>query len=112
MPRTTNVMARKFVQQKERFDGNNLYAMWRDTHTDYPRYCVFSYGGHWPLFVWENGAWYENIDKYSPTTSKHKTQTHPHEDTMPMSVDSMRVLVDYGVAGLAAGMQPPETYYV
>ncbi|MEK9770168.1 MAG: hypothetical protein VW683_14740, partial [Betaproteobacteria bacterium] len=59
------------------------------------------------LFVWENGAWYENIDKYSPTTSKHKTQTHPHEDTMPMSLNSMLVLAEHGITGLAAGVQPP-----
>ena len=98
-PRITNVTARQYVQKRERFHGNNLYG---EYHGD--RYVVTSYGDHFPLFIWEDGTWYENIEKITVTTSKHRTQTHPHEDTLPMSVENMRVLVDYGIAGVAVGM--------
>jgi hypothetical protein len=105
-PKVTNAMARPRVQNKESFQGNNLFGQWMTKRDQpYSRYVVYSYGGyHWPLFVYENGVWYENADKFSVTTSKHRSQTHPHEDTLPMSVENMRVLVDYGIAGVAVGM--------
>jgi len=104
-PKVTNIMARPRVQNKESFQGSNLFGQWMTKRDQpYSRYVVYSYGYHWPLFVYENGVWYENADKFSVTTSKHRSQVHPHEDTLPMSVENMRVLVDYGIAGVAVGM--------
>jgi hypothetical protein len=61
-PRITNERKRmhvlKYVQRKESFQGNNLFGEWR-----YGRYVVTSYGDHFPLFIWEEGTWYENIEK-------------------------------------------------
>lgn len=101
MGKITNIMARNHVQQRAPFIGNNLHAEWMGMDTDYPRYCVFSYGRDWPLFVWENGTWYENVDRCSVTTSKHKNQTHPMEETMLMTVENMRVLTHKGIVGVA-----------
>jgi len=98
-PRITNVTARQYVQQKESFQGNNLYGEWR-----YGRYVVTSYGDHFPLFIWEEGTWYENIEKITVTTSKHRTQTHPHEDTLPMTCNDMVVIMNHGIVGVAVGM--------
>ena len=104
-PKVTNVRARPRVQSRESFQGNNLFGQWMTKRDQpYSRYVVYSYGYHWPLFVYESGVWYENADKFSVTTSKHRSQVHPHEDTLPMSVENMRVLVDYGIAGVAVGM--------
>ena len=99
MKRITNVTARQYVQKREKFHGNNLYGEWRGD-----RYVVTSYGDHFPLFIWENGTWYENIDKYSVTTSKHRTQTHPHEDTLPMTCNDMVVIMNHGIVGVAVGL--------
>jgi len=40
-------------------------------------YAAFSYGSHWPLFVFYRGKWYANSDKASRTTSKHYGCAHP-----------------------------------
>jgi hypothetical protein len=98
-PRITNVTARQYVQRKESFQGNNLYGEWRGD-----RYVVTSYGDHFPLFIWEDGTWYENIEKITVTTSKHRTQTHPHEDTLPMTCKDMVVIMDHGIVGVAVGL--------
>jgi hypothetical protein len=44
---------------------------------------VYSYGDHWPLFMWNDTLqlWFENTERYSTTTSKHRTFTHPHRET-------------------------------
>ena len=110
--RVTNVVARLMVRQRERFHGNNLYGEWRGksaTADSGDRYVVTSYGDHWPLFIWEDGTWYENVDKYSVTTSKHRSQAHPHEETMPMTCEYMRVLMHYGIVGVGLNMGAVKT---
>lgn len=46
------------------------------------RYVVYSYGAHWPLFVYDmnSGEWYENVDKYGVTTSRHLSSARPNSD--------------------------------
>ena len=99
--KVANRDARGHVQRREAFRGSNVFGYW---WFDTPRYVVSSYGDHFPMFIWEAGVWYENIDKYSITTSKHKTQTHPLEDTLPMTWNNMVVLMHHGIAGVAAGV--------
>ena len=51
-PKVTNVMARPRVQNKESFQGSNLFGQWMTKRDQpYSRYVVYSYGYHWP-FVW------------------------------------------------------------
>lgn len=42
-------------------------------------YVVYSFGQHWPMFIHDGrtGQWFENEDRYSRTTSKHRTQCYP-----------------------------------
>ena len=72
---------------QEEFRGANLFAVWVNKTT----YVVYSYGEHWPLFVYDkrSGEWLENSDKYSPTTSKHRTQAHPRGDTKLVSFNEI-----------------------
>jgi hypothetical protein len=67
---------------------------------------VTSYGDHFPLFtgIGKKVRGMRTSRRLRVTTSKHRSQVHPHEDTLPMSVENMRVLVDYGIAGVAVGM--------
>jgi hypothetical protein len=37
---------------------------------------VTSYGDHFPLFIWEEGTWYENIEKITVTTSPSTVRKH------------------------------------
>jgi hypothetical protein len=100
--------ARQYVWRRQPFTGNNLYAeewMANLHRTSVPAegdsgYAVFSYGFHWPLFVavtlGGRTVWFENTDKHSVSTSKHRSQTHPHTDTTPLTVQQMRTLVQRG----------------
>jgi hypothetical protein len=81
MDRVANKDARKYVQEGKPFTGSNTEGVWRtswkDENTHTRRYVVTSYGNHFPLFIWDDGVWYENVDRFSPTTSKHKSSTAP-----------------------------------
>lgn len=89
-------LARSYVQTRTEFKNSNgqLYGEWR-TVNGHSHYTVYSYGMHWPLFIWvrEVKTWFENKDKFSPTTSKHRSYTHPYPPTIvPLSCDNMRAL--------------------
>ena len=104
--RVANKNARRYVQNLEPFIGSNTEGVWRrDPNTHKLRYVVTSYGTHWPLFIWDDGVWYENADKYSVSTSKHRSQLHPLSNTVPMSVRDMVCLQYYGIGGVAAGQE-------
>ncbi len=72
--KTSNSRAKQLVNELKAFKGNNTFA--EDNHTVY---VVYSYGYHFPLYVYDKvlSVWYENTDKYSVTTSKHKSQLRP-----------------------------------
>mgnify|MGYP000651632408 CR=1 FL=1 len=85
-----NRNARKFVQERKPFKANNLFGA-----QDGNLYVVYSYGHHWPLFVCSDcGFWYENISKYSVTTSKHKSQSNPLMNTIPMHVEALKTFIE------------------
>ena len=81
MERIANKNAAQYVYNLEPFQGNNLYAVDYNPET----YVVFSYGEHWPLYIIRRSnpnVIMENNDKYSSTTSKHKTQARPTRGRM------------------------------
>ena len=77
MTKTSNQKARNLVQDRKPFKGSHTFAEWQGTV-----YAVYSYGRHFPLFAFDSieKRWYENGDRYSPTTSRHKVQLHPHAE--------------------------------
>ena len=61
------------------------------------QYVVYSYGTHWPLFIFRpaTGTWYENSDKYGVTTSRHHSSCKPFDTPMhPMTCAQMRRLAE------------------
>jgi hypothetical protein len=113
--RISNANARQFVQRLVEFKANNLWSEWVadiDFHTNTQidaRYVVYSYDRHWPLFIYEVrvDAWFENASKYGVTTSKHKTQSHPHigpDKITHLHVDDMIKVANNGVVGIITGM--------
>lgn len=107
--KTSNRQARTFVQRLHPFQGNNLYGTYFCTNPSSANpgdsgYAVFSYGEHWPLFisVYLDGqdVWFENTDRHSVTTSKHRSQTHPHCDTTPLNLGQMLQLYRKGYSSL------------
>lgn len=102
--------ARQYVKRLHPFEGSNLYGRYfcvnpsSADHGD-SGYAVFSYGEHWPLFisVYLNGndTWFENEERHSVTTSKHRSQTHPHCPTVLLSHASMLLLFRKGYKAIA-----------
>ena len=101
-----NYQARAYVQRKERFDGANVYARWQvradSLQSKQTIYVVYSYGNHFPMFVYDADAnvWVENSDRFSATTSKQKTQLHPLCDTLKRPLEDVKLVASYGVCGL------------
>lgn len=94
IPRVANRDARKYVQQRKPFRGSTTSGTYIDD-----RYVVYSYGEHWPLFVYDDGRWFANSDRYSRTTTKHRSQLHPLTDCTLLPLSGMCGLVDYGFLG-------------
>ena len=97
--------SRGYVQSKTAFKNSNgqLYAEWKDTPDgSLARYCVYSYGPHWPLFVYvpKVNTWFENKEKYGPTTSKHRSFTHPHCQTVLLTLEQIKLLDRLGYTRL------------
>lgn len=96
-------LARPYVKARTEFKNSNgqLYAEWLGEDLvgeNNKMYVVYSYGPHWPLFVYvpHVNTWFENKDKYGPTTSKHRTQTHPHCETVSLTCDQIKLLERMG----------------
>tara|TARA_R100001594_G_C3919884_1_gene235452 strand:+ start:266 stop:562 length:297 start_codon:yes stop_codon:yes gene_type:complete len=73
MLKIANKNASEYTTDKLEFAGNNTFARWENG-----AYVVYSYGDHFPMYVYRNNQWYENSDKYSITTSKQQTQCRPY----------------------------------
>jgi hypothetical protein len=57
---------------------------------------------------WQDGQspqWYENTDKYSVSTSKQFSQLNPHVPTSCYNTEQMKTIANYGMAGLAVGVE-------
>lgn len=95
-----NKDARSYVQSQHPFEGSNLYAQFKP-EGDGIRYIVYSYGEHFPMFIHCNGTWYENEDRYSRTTSKHRSQCHPLVTTVKLTTEWMKRLAYGGFQAIA-----------
>lgn len=88
--RIANRNSRDYVMNLKPFKGSNLHAV------NYRKqYVVYSY--EWfPLWIYckENKVWFENISKYSVTTSKQKSQSSPlNVETIKLNRWQMKGLI-------------------
>lgn len=86
--KTSNKNAAQYVKSRSPFTGNNTFGNWW-----HDSYVVYSYGDHYPLYVYKNGSWFENETKYSTTTSKHKTQLRPTFETYKRTTQELIDLI-------------------
>lgn len=88
--RVSNCKASNYTRDRIPFTGNNLFAV-----KLLKGYVIYSYGHHWPLFVYHNRykKWYGNDDKYSVTTSKHKSQCGIIDYT-PCTIERMQEIIE------------------
>ena len=85
--RIANRNARDYTWSRQEFKGSNLFAEWVNEFL----YVVYSYGKHWPLFIYDDriGKWIGNHDKYSRSTSRHWSQAHPGGEVQHHSIDEI-----------------------
>lgn len=96
--RITNKDASSYVSRRALFKGSNLYSENRGN-----AYVVFSYGEHFPLFIYAGGKWYENEVRYSPSTSRHQTQARPDAAGITMlDTSGMKELLNRAVSPASA----------
>lgn len=98
-----NGKARDMVDERKPFRGSNTWAEWSVNAYDNKLYVVYSYRYSWPMFVYDDTAdtWYENMNQFSQTTSRHRNQCRPTGvDTVKCGVDDMRILAVSGGIGL------------
>ena len=92
MKHTTNRDSHLCTSKKEPFKAHNLFGEYNYNSI----YVVYSYGYHFPLYAFKNGLWYENIDKYSVSTSKQKTQSRPNTtEFLKVSTEEIQQLIKY-----------------
>tara|TARA_R100000664_G_scaffold8344_1_gene13791 strand:+ start:419 stop:772 length:354 start_codon:yes stop_codon:yes gene_type:complete len=95
MIKVANKDARALVEDKNEFKGNNIFSEYKEDC-----YIVYSYGYHFPMFVYdlEMCQWYENSDKYSSSTSKQQTQCRPRvDDIIPLGTHQLKDLVEHRI---------------
>lgn len=82
------------MNRLEPFKANNVFAESYRGNS----YVVYSYGYHWPMYVFTAGQWFANQDRYSVTTSKQMSQARYGFDYTAelkcLPVSQMRYLAD------------------
>jgi len=73
MIKTSNKNSSEYTTRRINFKGSHLFA---DVNNN-GWYVVYSYGYHFPIYAYINGAWIKNSDKYSVSTSRHQSQAEP-----------------------------------
>jgi len=110
--RVSNKNARPYVKGLEEFIGHNTQGVWTAPNHDSgeARYVVYSYGSHWPMFVYDGEVkkWCENSDKYSVSTSKQHTQLHPHPPEGTVKMDKQK-LFKVIAGGMLSLLRTPNT---
>jgi hypothetical protein len=91
-----------YVNRTQPFSNRNgtMWASWYGDSSS-NRYVVFSYGPHWPMYVWcvRTRQWYGNQGKTSRTTSRHMTQARPKGYIKWLSAGQMRAIASMGTLG-------------
>lgn len=74
--------------------GRHVQAEWRSDCV----YVVYSYGAHYPMFVYDKSIdrWYENKDKSSRTTERHKRRFGPGGIHSYLSTEDLKTIIAQG----------------
>jgi len=75
--KVSNKNARQYVDELKTFQGSNTFAI----NDNENLYVVYSYGYHFPMYIYDRqaGMWIGNEDSYSVSTTKHQNQCSPSE---------------------------------
>jgi uncharacterized protein (UPF0333 family) len=89
MIRTSNNKASYYVENQIPFKGSNTFGEW-----NHNLYIVYSYGKHFPMYLFDGLHWYGNSDKFSSSTSKQQTQLHPNKTIIWLTTDELKRIIN------------------
>jgi len=96
MKRTSNKGCGALVAKREPFQGSNLFAKNTVEDDGLTVYTVYSYGHHFPMYVYDKEVdqWFGNKDKYSQSTTRQQSQAYPRGVTAIhyLSTEDLRTL--------------------
>ena len=77
--RVANKNAKQYVNELKSFKGSNIFAENRVSFNGEELYVVYSYGYHFPMYIYDyqTEIWIGSRDKYSVSTSKQQSQCRP-----------------------------------
>jgi hypothetical protein len=75
--KTANYQSGDFTKAQLPFQGSNLQGYWAKDRNGVKYYVVKSYGWY-PVYIYKEGKWYENFDRYSNSTSKQMLRSRPY----------------------------------
>jgi len=75
--KTANYQAGDYTKAQLPFEGSNLRGYWTKDRNGVKYYVVKSYGWY-PVYIYKEGKWYENFDRYSNSTSKQMYKSQPY----------------------------------
>ena len=103
--RVSNNKARDYVNGFKEFQGSNMFGKWLDvgngrTETNL-LYAVYSYGSHFPMYVWDSTEkkWLGNKDKYSQSTTRHQALAKPYHVHRWVDTEGLKSMIRDGIVG-------------
>lgn len=92
----------ELARKKEAFEFGNVVSVFYDgnlaTNTP-PRYVVYSYGHHYPMYVYDYEAcqWIGNESKSTQTTERHKSKFKPYSVAQWVDLHTLKSIAEYGL---------------
>ena len=96
--RVANKVIGAYIDKLEIVEGSNIFTE-NSGYQEQPLYIVYSYGWHFPMYIYCRQAdlWYGNSDKYSASTSKHQSQARPTQPIAQwLTTEEMKDMVRHG----------------
>lgn len=101
--RCSNSDAKRFIEYRDEFETNTktMFGQWRSGGKTY---VVYSYGFHFPMYVWDDQArvWVGNKDKYSRTTTIHQSKARPSHVTHWFDTETVKWIAYMGLSEVVA----------
>ena len=100
--RVSNNKARDYVNGLHEFQGSNMFGKWIPQGggrvNDNQVYAVYSYGSHFPIYVWDSTEkkWIGNKDKYSQSTTRHQSLLRPSSVGIWYNTDELKEVIWHG----------------
>jgi len=86
-----------YIARHEAFTTNNdtVFGEWQSVSGGEPVYVVYSYGYHFPMYVYAEDQWFQSDAHYSSTTSRHMSYAYPGKTTV-VTMEQLQYMIRRG----------------